>query len=377
MAKNKFKGMKISKIKTAFDIAQAASDNVHMIGPHGIGKTEIVKEWAKANDIHLEVLQLPILETSDLIGMPDIKETEFGKVTTFAAPEWMHRLQEANKAGKHCAVFMDELGRASIDIRQASLQIVLEKKVNEHALPEIDGIPTLCIVGDNPSDDYDTAEFDAALEDRFQTYDVKPDIADWLKYARKNKVFPVVTDYLAENPEKLHWTSEDDGEKGSSPRAWKKLSDGLKANTDTDFVFSLINSKVGKTVGRSFYHWFNNYVSIVKPEDILKNIGKADITTEAGQKKAAKKLEKLTKEIEVISAQELAQKIIKGIEEGKKDYTNEMMIVYLASIHLENAAAILKAWKDGEKNETEFYYGGFLKGQPNKWLIRNITSKAV
>ena len=109
----------------------------------------------------------------------------------------------------------------------------------------------------------------------------------------------------------------------------------------------------------------------------MKNIGKAAITTEAGQKKAAKKLAKLTKDIEVISAQELAQKLITNINDKEEGYTNETMIVYLASINLETAASILKGWKEGEKNETEFYYGGFIKGQPNKWLIREITSKVV
>ena len=370
--------MKLSKIKTAMTIAQAANDNVHMIGPHGIGKTEYVKEWAKENGYHLEVLQLPILETSDLIGMPDITETEFGKVTTFAKPEWLDRMEQANKAGKHCVVFMDELGRSSMEIRQASLQIVLEKKVSEHALPELDGIQTLCVVADNPSDQYDTADFDAALEDRFQTYEnVEADITDWLKYARNVGVEAVITDYLAEYAEKLHFTSESDGEKGSSPRAWKKLSDGLKVNKDEDFTYSLIVSKVGKTVGSSFFHFFNNYIDIVKPEDILKNIKDAKIDTEAAQKKAAKKLAKLTKNIEVISATELAQKLIKNIDNKVEGFTNETMIVYLASINLETAASILKGWKDGEKEETEFYYGGFIKGQPNKWLIREITSRVV
>jgi len=370
--------MKISKIKVAMDIAQAANDNVHMIGPHGIGKTEYVKAWAKEKGYHLEVLQLPILETSDLIGMPDITETEFGKVTVFAKPEWLVRMDQANKAGKHCVVFMDELGRSSMEIRQASLQIVLEKKVSEHALPELDGIQTLCVVADNPSDTYDTADFDAALEDRFQTYpDITADIKDWLKYAREVGVEAVVTDFLAEYPENLHFVDESDGEKGSSPRAWKKLSDGMQKCTDKGFMRTLIVSKVGKTVGSSFNHFFNNYIDIVKPEDVLENIGKASIATEKDQEKAAKKLSKLTKGIEVISAQELAQKIIANIKENKEGFTNETMIVYLASINLETAAAILKGWKDGDKEETEFYYGGFIKGQPNKWLIRKITSKVT
>ena len=357
--------MKIAKIKQAIKIAYGADDAIHMIGPHGIGKSEIVRQFAEENGFHCEILQLPILEVSDLIGMPDITETKFGKVTQWAAPEWVQRVKEANANGKPAVIFLDELGRASIDIRQASLQLVLEKRVNEHYFDDV-----VFVVADNPSDEYDSADFDMALEDRFQTYTVEADIGDWLKYARKAGVESVVTDYLAEYPEKLHFTPETDGEKGSSPRAWKKLSDSLKVNSDEDFVYSLITSKVGKTVGSNFFHFYNNYVKVVKPEDIIKAIGKADITTEKGQRKVAKKLSKITKEIEVISAQELANKMLDQVDE----IGAEAILVYLASLNTEVAASVLKTWKESkEENESKFYLGGFIKAQPNKWFIRELT----
>jgi len=359
--------MNLSKITTAIDIAYKSGDNVHMIGPHGIGKSEIVTQWGKENGYHVEVLQLPILEVSDLIGMPDIVETKFGKVTTWAAPEWVHRIHEVNANGQPAIIFLDELGRASMDIRQASLQMVLEKKVNEHVFEDV-----VFVVADNPSDAYDTADFDMALEDRFQTYNVEANITDWLKYARKAGVLDVVTDYLAEYDEKLHFTPESDGEKGSSPRAWKKLSDGLTVNKDEDFVYSLITAKVGKTVGANFFHYYNNYIKVVKVEDIVKAIGKSKIDTEDAQRKTAKKLSKITKDIEVISAQELAQKLLTSMD--KDGVSNEIVLTYLASLNLEVAAGVLKGWKESkEENESSFYLGGFITAQPNKWFIRELT----
>ena len=361
--------MRISSIKMAMDIAYKAGDAVHMIGKHGIGKSEFVTQFANENNFHCEVLQLPILEVSDLVGMPDITETKFGKVTTWAAPEWVRRVKEANANGKPAVVFLDELGRASIDIRQASLQLVLEKRVNEHYFEDV-----LFVVADNPSDEYDTAEFDAALESRFATYTVDAHINDWLEYARTAGVETVVTDYLAENPENLHFQPATDGEKGSDPRSWKLLSDSLKVNTYPEFIYSLVTAKIGKTVGSSFHHFYNNYVKVVKPEDVIAKIGKLDITTEAGQRKAADRLGKLTKEIEVISAQELGEKLLVQITDGKM--ADEVLITYLASINLEIAAAILKNWKDDE-NKKAWYYGGFLTAQgKKKWFIRELTSLA-
>ncbi len=366
--------MKIGKITKAFEIAIAADDNVHMIGPHGIGKTEIAKAWAKDNGYHLEVLQLPILEVSDLVGMPTIEDSVYGKVTTWAAPEWVKRVHEAHDAGKEVVVFLDELGRASVDVRQASLQLVLEKKVNEHDLTR-DGRKTLFVVADNPADEYDSAEFDMALEDRFQTYNVDVDVDAWLNYARKNDVEDVVTAYIAEMTEKLHFIPDSDGEKGSSPRAWKKLSDGLKVTKDEDFVPSLIFSKVGKTVGSNFHHFYRNYTKIVKVDDILTIIGDSPIKTAKAQKAIAKKLGKTTKKIEVISAQELANKMLDAHLKDPERVTSQHVICYVGSLGLEIITSVFKMWRNSEDEKVSEYYYGNLQDDSERWISSAIVAQ--
>ncbi len=382
--------MKIGKIKTAMSIAHAAQDHVHIVGPHGMGKTEIVKEWAKDNDYHLEVLQLPILEVSDLVGMPHIEDTKEGLQTTWAAPGWINRIHKANNEGKHAVIFLDELGRASVDVRQAALQLVLEGKINEHTLGELNTLKSLMVVADNPSDgDYDVAEFDPALEDRFQSYVVEPDLTAWLKYAAKVGVSEIITSYLAEFGEKLHYIPDGEDDKGATPRAWKKLSDGLAvidSSGDDSFKFQLILSKVGKTVGSNFFHYLNNYINVVKPEDIQKLVGKGTNGTKVAQKKLAKKLEKLTKDIEVISAGELANKLAKiamTAQTEDKQLAEETVVMFLASLNLETAAGIVKSWaKSDDKELEEFYLKPLQKAQGwaetdkmnQKWFLRELIT---
>jgi hypothetical protein len=362
--------MKIDNMKEILGIAHKSQNAVHMIGEHGIGKTEIVKQFAEAAGYHCEVLQLTVMDTGDLIGMPDILEKDGERLSSWAKPVWLQRVSEANKAGKHCVIFLDELGRASIDIRQASLQMVLEGKIQEHSLGELDGLKSLIVVADNPSDDYDTAEFDGALEDRFITLDVEASVDGWLKYARKVGVLPVVTDYVAEYTDKLVFKPEDTSEKGSSPRAWEALSRILKeVPSNSSLAYNLIVAKVGKTVGSNFYHFYQNYTDVIKPEDILKNIGKANISTEEGQRKAAKKLSKLTKKVEAVSATELAEKLRTESEKGKIDA--EVIIVYLASLNFEVGTNIAKSWKQDDETK-EFFFGPFMNAQPGKWYIKDL-----
>ena len=361
-------------MKDVLGIAHKAQSAVHMIGAHGIGKTDIVKQFAEAQGYHVEVLQLTVMDTGDLIGMPDTIDKDGVKVSSWAKPIWLDRITQANKAGKHCVVFFDELGRASIDVRQAALQMVLEGKIQEHSLGELEGLKSLVVVADNPSDEYDTAEFDAALEDRFISLDVEASLDSWLKYARTKGILSVITDYLAEYTDKLVFNPEDTGEKGSSPRAWEKLSDILK-NTpkNSGLTFQLIVSKVGKTVGGNFYQFFKNYVDVIKAEDIIEAIGDTKIGTQKEQEKVAKKLAKVVKKLEAIQAQELGHKLKDLAKNG--EISSEVVVTYLAALPFEVGTSLAKSWKETDEDR-DYFLGDFMDAQENKWFIRELHNKS-
>lgn len=351
-------------------LAQASNDTVHMVGRHGIGKSQCVEGFCADNNIHLEILMLSQNEVADLIGMPYEKDG----VTYWSKPVWMQRMEDANAQDKHCLLFLDELARAPLEVRQSALQLVLDRRIHEHFLPELNGIKTLVVAADNPASEYQTDELDAALLDRFASYEVETDVAGWLKWARANNLESVVTDFIAEFPEKLHWMAEDsEDDKGSTPRAWAKLSDNIKnfKLIPDSLILQAIESKIGKTVGNSFYFYFNDYVKVLKVADIVKFIGKSPIKTISEQEKMAEKLSEVTKAMEAISADQLAQKIKKEIESDK--LSHDVLTCYLGSLNLEVAGSIFKTWK--EDPETEEFYFTWAKTIEDRWLIRRITTK--
>ena len=348
-------------------LAQASNDTVHMVGKHGIGKSQVVEQFASETDTHIEILMLSQNEVADLIGMPYEEEG----TTYWSQPSWLKRMHEASAAGKNCVLFLDELARSPLEVRQSALQLVLDRRIHEHRLPERMGIKTLVVAADNPSDEYQTDELDPALLDRFMSYEVEVDVDGWLKWARTKDLESVVTDYIAEFPEKLHFMTEDDKDKGATPRAWAKLSDVLRNIdlVDRGLIMSVINSKIGKTVGANFFHFYNNYAKVVKVEDVLANIGKAKIETQKEQEKAAKKLGKITKDIEAISANELGEKIKAGIKKGEVSY--DVLSVFLESLNLEIMTTMIKAWKTDDE---EFYFS-YAKQVPDRYIFRKIVSK--
>lgn len=357
-------------------LAQLSNDTVHMVGLHGIGKSQVVDGFAKENNIHLEILMLSQNEVADLIGIPTEKEG----VTYWSKPIWLDRMEKASAQGKHCLLFLDELARAPLEVRQAALQLVLDRRIHEHHLPEIDGLKTLVVAADNPADQYQTDELDPALLDRFATYTVETDVEGWLKWARANNIESVVTDFVAEYPDKLHFIPEDAGDnvdKGATPRGWAKLSDIVQNLhvVDPGLVFDVFNAKLGKTVGSGFYHFYNNYTKIVKVDDIMEIIEEADldISKQKGQEQMAKILSKTTKEIEQISASELAQKIKTEVQSG--NLTFHVMTVYIASLNLEIGASIYKAWKSDIDSEDEKFFYKWAESIEKRWLFAKVISK--
>ena len=325
--------MNASNTKIMLKHAYNANDSVLLNGKHGIGKTSVVKQFAKENNMYLETLILSLKDPSDLLGNPYIDHSETRKRTQFAEPDWFQKIvdkawptkfywsdlefhdTELKKYAEsqielddvvyrntlneiYCkfynldtreleltkeqynvsciksqisVLFLDELNRALLDTRNCSLQLVLEKELHSHELPFVNGRRTFICAAINPSDLYQTDELDIALKDRFILINMTVDAFDWLDYAR-NTVNEVICAFISENPDKLHYTQKD-GEDGSTPRSWEKLSEYLKNPIENNIILEgIIRGKVGKEVGSLFYVYYKNYNSILKVEDIVEKV---------------------------------------------------------------------------------------------------------
>ncbi len=197
-------------LKHAYD----ANDSVLLNGKHGIGKTSVIKQFAKENNMYLETLILSLKDPSDLLGMPHIDHAETQKRTQFAEPDWFQKIidkawptkcdyndlefsdiefqkyvetqidpddivyrttlneiyckyykkdsielellkEQYNvscKKSQNSVLFLDELNRAFLETRQCSLQLVLEKELHSHKLPFVNGRRTFICAAINPSD---------------------------------------------------------------------------------------------------------------------------------------------------------------------------------------------------------------------------------
>lgn len=338
-------------IETAAKVLYAASladDTVIMEGPHGIGKSEVVVQFAETDDYHLEVLFLSNQEVGDLIGLPETVVDEDGiSLTTWTVPIWLQRMRRAAAQGKKCILFLDELNRAPIDVRQSALQLVLERRIHEHELPKVGGFRTMVVAAINPADEYQVDELDPALLDRFLHITVEADAPSWLKYARKKGLTTVTRDFISEFPDRLHWTPADGGI-GATPRSWVKLDAHLQ-NADLiepDILFHVMKGKVGKEIAAQFFSFFKNYVNVVKMDDVIKLIDENKDDVEHIED-LTECLRDLMSKAEAIQKTEMLQQLVAHGFENKNMF---YLLAYLYSLDTEICVAGLKGLrKDNEK----------------------------
>jgi len=334
--------MNIDTAKQIIKAAIEADDTVIIEGKHGVGKSVGVKEFAEENGYHFEPLFLSNQEVGDLIGNPDTVKEGDVTITVWSIPPWLHRINKAAQKGQRSILFLDELNRAQIDVRQSALQLVLERQIHEHVLPTVDGYRTMVVAAINPADDYQVDELDPALMDRFVHVIVEPDAESWLAWGRKNNVNMVIRDYISEHPDRLYFMPED-GARGATPRSWTKLGgyiDNIK-DTPSEILFQIIKGKVGTAVGSQFYTFLNSYVDVIKIQDIEKIVSENRDEIKNIDDLAVLIADKMQK-TEAIQKSEMAHQLADKYM-SKKDI--HVFLAYLYSLEIEICVSFLKGYR--------------------------------
>ena len=215
-----------------------ASQNIMLTGKHGIGKSQILRQFFEERNQKVVVLFLgQMSDPGDLIGLPHLNE-ETGK-TDFMLPYWFPT------DGKPIVLFLDELNRARPEVLQTIMDLTLNRTLAGNSLPE--GSRVISAVNDG--EEYQLTDLDPALVSRFNIYEFRPTVQEWLLWAQKEKLDSRVTDFISENPEMLdgaEFRREDQGlEKTPDRRGWERVSRVLKGNNPDNFLRSVVAGIIG------------------------------------------------------------------------------------------------------------------------------------
>ena len=230
--------------------ATPASQNIMLTGKHGIGKSQILEKFFTARGERVVILFLgQMSDPGDLIGLPRLN-TETGK-TDFMPPYWFPT------DGKPVVLFLDELNRARPEVLQTIMDLTLNRTLAGKKLPE--GSRVISAVNDG--EEYQLTDLDPALVSRFNIYEFRPSVQEWLLWAAQKKLDNRVISFISENPDMLdgaEFTREDQGlEKSPDRRAWERVSNILQQNEVSSLLKTIIAGVIGMPAASKFFASIN------------------------------------------------------------------------------------------------------------------------
>jgi hypothetical protein len=241
-----------TKQKKYFRMMFGKSGVLFLTAEPGVAKSAIMRTIANKLDFQYFDIRLSMVDEIDVGLFPYRKEMEIDledgsgdttkkiiSVMSYAIPEWAYLSNL-----KPTIIHFEELNRAPLAVRNAALQILLERaigttfKFNQNVfmvssgnLGEMDGT--------------DVEEFDRALNNRLIHYKHTLTLPEWIEDFADKNVHPVIVSFLKSNEEHfLHSYDEKRSktqEAYATPRSWTFLSDyivnnyGMQASI-TDFI---------------------------------------------------------------------------------------------------------------------------------------------
>ena len=270
----------ISELKETLELTPS-TQNIMLVGKHGIGKSEILTSYFSSKGLKVVTLFLgQMADPGDIIGIPSKveKQDAKGKTTSrtdFTPPYWFPQ------DGQPIVLFLDELNRARPEILQTVMDLTLNRKLAGKALPE--GSHVISAVNDG--EEYQLTDLDPALVSRFNIYEFRPTVEEWLNWAAGQNLDERVINFIQDNPT---WLDGDSSEykgldKSADRRAWKHVSDiMLKVDAIKDIHKRIIAGIVGVGAAAAFIQSVQQH-KVITGKDLLMKYDKTIKTVEKYQ----------------------------------------------------------------------------------------------
>ena len=278
----------------------------------GIGKTSVVKQVAEERNMGFTKLNLAQLdEAGDLIGFPVTEyecqiakrfKDEDGNIKTkvlpgtvwltakqldtmdkntavkqtgktrmgYAKPAWV---PEYNDNGTIC--LLDDYVRASPQLLQACMDLILEQKYVSWSLPE----KTTIVLTNNADDgSNNVSSLDEAQRTRFLNFDVAFDTNAWMEWAENAGIDGRCINFVASYSDEL-FSADEEGNRICNPRSFVMFANMISGIKDWDnqenlAFISTIAKGCFKDEGSKFSSMFTAFIRnkmhlLIQPKEIL------------------------------------------------------------------------------------------------------------
>ena len=194
----------------------------------GIAKSAIARSIADKMGFRYMDIRLSMVDETDVGLYPSLDTVNGKKCLDFVVPRWA---LEANN--QPTIIHFEELNRASLNVRNAALQILLERQIGID-FKFNNTVLMMCSGNLGDEDGTDVEEFDNALNNRLIHFSHTLGADEWIENFAKDNVHSVITSYIKAYPEKLYQNPTENTKAYATPRSWKFMSDFIVGNFGKD-----------------------------------------------------------------------------------------------------------------------------------------------
>ena len=246
------------------DHVTAVRKPVLLRGRHGIGKSTVVYQYAAQQNMEVVERRASQMTEGDLVGLPSIEANS----TRFNPPDWFKAACD-----RPVVLFLDEVDRATLEVRQGIFELTDSRKLNGHKLHD-DTLIFAAVNGGEHGAQYQVGEMDPAELDRWTVFDIEPSVEDWLAWANDSGISQEIFNFINQN--RTHLEHTDDFEPNKvypSRRSWERLDQCLSQagllEDASPTLFNLTSAFVGFEAAVAFNDFIQNYDRQVSVNDIL------------------------------------------------------------------------------------------------------------
>lgn len=240
-----------------------------LMGPPGIGKTQIMEQVARECRIGLVSYTITHHTRQSAVGLPYIREESYGgrtySVTEYTMSEIIASIYRKMKTSglKEGLLFIDEINCVSETLAPTMLQFLQCKTFGNQAVPE----GWIIVAAGNPPEyNRSVRDFDMVTLDRVRCISLDADFAVWKEYAKAAHIHSAVLSYLELRPKNFYRAEADvDGMQFVTARGWEDLSSLMEAYeelgipVDEGTVYEFLHHKETAQDAAAYFDLYHKY----------------------------------------------------------------------------------------------------------------------
>jgi hypothetical protein len=218
------------KERKYFSVMWAKYGVLFITSKPGVAKSAIGRSIADKMNFRYVDMRLSMADESDF-KYPYLTDMDNNgkniKVSGYAVPQWAY---EANSAPT--IIHFEELNRAPQFVRNAALQILLEREIGEF---KFNGNVLMMASGNlGDEDGTDVEELDSALNNRLIHINHTLGLHEWLNDFAEENCHRLITSFIKAHPEKMYQQATENTKAYATPRSWTMLSEFIVSNFGQD-----------------------------------------------------------------------------------------------------------------------------------------------